>query len=186
MCAYYDAGGEGVSYHDTTPENLGSGNLNPIDGSYLHGFRAGEGVDTSYTKSAGDTDNSPFNFVEPPMEMLYLGWTEPGEWTKYTVRVDRTGTYSVRLLYTSNTPEGAVGVRGVSRTRRNGGDWGTTVGVPSTNREDDPVGWRQWHHWSIVDLPEVHLVEGEHIMTLETLSGGQMNYAWLEFELVEN
>jgi hypothetical protein len=31
MFAYYDFGGEGVAYHDTTPTNLGSGTLNPAD-----------------------------------------------------------------------------------------------------------------------------------------------------------
>src|ERR1700748_3224008 len=49
MCAYYDLGGEGVAYHDTTPKNHGSGELNPADGSYLNEFRMGDGVDTLYT-----------------------------------------------------------------------------------------------------------------------------------------
>jgi hypothetical protein len=45
QCAYYDAGGEGVAYHDSDAVNHGSGELNPLDGSYLHGFRVREGVD---------------------------------------------------------------------------------------------------------------------------------------------
>jgi len=36
------------------------------------------------------------------MEQLYVGWTAPDEWTKYSVVVDRDGVYSVSLLYTSN------------------------------------------------------------------------------------
>ena len=47
--ALYDQGGEGIAYHDTEPKNLGSGALNPADGSYLNEFRMREGVDTSYT-----------------------------------------------------------------------------------------------------------------------------------------
>src|SRR5271165_5616018 len=39
QCAYYDLGGEGIAYHDTTPKNEGSGGLNPADGSYLNEFR---------------------------------------------------------------------------------------------------------------------------------------------------
>ena len=31
-CAYYDRGGEGVTYHDTDARNNGSGALNPADG----------------------------------------------------------------------------------------------------------------------------------------------------------
>lgn len=50
MCAYYDFGGEGMAYHDTITLNQGSGQLNPVDGSYLHSFRINESVDTSYTK----------------------------------------------------------------------------------------------------------------------------------------
>ena len=50
LCAYYDMGGEGVAYHDTDPQNHGSGELNPADGTYLNEFRIQEGVDTSYTK----------------------------------------------------------------------------------------------------------------------------------------
>ena len=36
LCAYYDLGGEGVAYHDTDPQNHGSGELNPADGTSLN------------------------------------------------------------------------------------------------------------------------------------------------------
>jgi hypothetical protein len=87
LCAYYDTGGEGVAYHDSDPENHGSGELNPVDGSYLHSFRIDEGVDTSYVKYHDEIDNSPFNRVLPEEGLLYVGWTVPGEWLKYTVQV---------------------------------------------------------------------------------------------------
>lgn len=35
FCAYYDTGGEGIAYHDTTAENQGNGKLNQGDGAYL-------------------------------------------------------------------------------------------------------------------------------------------------------
>jgi len=38
LCAYYDLGGEGVAYHDSDPQNRGSGALNPADGTYLNEF----------------------------------------------------------------------------------------------------------------------------------------------------
>ncbi len=173
--AYYDAGGEGVAYHDLDAVNHGSGELNPLDGSYLHGFRVEEGVDTSYTKSANDTDNSEFNFVAPPMDLLYVGWTEPGEWTRYTVVVAEAGTYSVSLLYTSNRGGGvSLEVDGVSVL--------SNIAIESTYREDDPVDWRQWHHWNIAGLGTVKLGKGVHVITLHTSEVGQMNYAWLEFK----
>ncbi len=92
QCEYYDFGGEGVAYHDTDSINSGSGGLNPADGTYLHEFRIKEAVDISYTKMDTNViDNNPYNFVEPIPNQLYVGWTNPGEWTKYTVDVEQIG-----------------------------------------------------------------------------------------------
>src|SRR6201981_902515 len=82
LCAYYDLGGEGVAYHDSAPQNHGSGELNPADGTYLNEFRIHEGVDTSYTKlqrKPTAIDDNPFATVLHPADLLYVGWTEPGE-----------------------------------------------------------------------------------------------------------
>ena len=43
VCAYYDLGGEGIAFHDSDPQNHGSGELNPADGSYPNEFRVHEG-----------------------------------------------------------------------------------------------------------------------------------------------
>jgi hypothetical protein len=94
LCAYYDMGGEGVAYHDTDPENHGSGELNPADGLYLNEFRIHEGADTPY-----------------------VGWTEPGEWFNLTVVVAQSGTYAADFLYTSNGGGTiSVGVNGKDAT----------------------------------------------------------------------
>jgi hypothetical protein len=90
LSAYYDLGGEGIAYHDSDSQNLGSGELNTADGTYLNEFRIHEGVDTSYTKSnrkPGPIDDNPFDKVVPPADLLYVGWTEPGEWFNITVDV---------------------------------------------------------------------------------------------------
>ena len=88
-CAYYDRGGEGVAYHDSDAKNNGSGALNPADGSYLNEFRMHEGVDTSYTKFGKDPqiDDTEWDRVKPPANLLYVGWTVPGEWFNVTVDV---------------------------------------------------------------------------------------------------
>ncbi|AOS43138.1 hypothetical protein Verru16b_00179 [Lacunisphaera limnophila] len=65
FCAYFDEGGEGVSYHDTDAVNSGSGRLNPANGTYLNEFRQHGGLDTSYTKQVPDLD-APSNRVVPP------------------------------------------------------------------------------------------------------------------------
>ncbi|GHV71527.1 hypothetical protein AGMMS49928_23720 [Spirochaetia bacterium] len=171
MCAWYDAGGEGVSYHDTTPVNQGSGRLNPPDGTYLHGFRANEAVDTSYVKYYDSIDDHEFNRFQPEKEMLYVGWTEPGEWLNYSVFVKKSGLYSVELLYTSN--------RGGKIALDCGGEVLCTI--ESTYDDRDPVAWRQWHHWNKAPIAEMFLQEGHRILTLRTVEQGNMNYGYLEF-----
>src|SRR5690242_13228450 len=65
--ADYDLGGEGLAYHAFDPSNNG--------GKY----RPNDGVDIE-TSSEGDYD---------------IGWTNVGEWLKYTVNVTATANYKV-------------------------------------------------------------------------------------------
>jgi hypothetical protein len=66
----YDAGGEGTSYHTSTPVNPG--------GQYRHD---GVGI-----KAAADGGGGYF-----------VGWTNPGEWLNYTINVASTTAYNVDL-----------------------------------------------------------------------------------------
>ncbi|MBW8000872.1 MAG: carbohydrate-binding protein [Planctomycetes bacterium] len=172
-CEYYDVGGEGVGYHDSDNVNSGSGQLNPADGTYLNEFRINEAVDISYTKDG--VDDSEYNFVQPRMERLYVGWTEPGEWMDYTVTVRRGGTYSIGLMYTANGDgEISISVDGEDATG--------PLKVASTYRDEDKEGWRQWHHWNYIeDLGRIELEEGTYVLRLHTVSHGNMNYDFLEF-----
>jgi len=70
--ANFDNGGEGVSYHDSDPNNAG--------GQYRQ-----TGVDIE-TSSEGGFD---------------VGWTAAGEWLNYTVNVASAGTYTVQLRVAS-------------------------------------------------------------------------------------
>lgn len=177
-CAYYDLGGEGVAYHDTDPQNHGSGELNPADGSYLNEFRIHEGVDTSYTKFGRkpDTiDDNPFDKVTPPRDMLYVGWTEPGEWFSITVDVAKAGTYAADFLYTSNRG-------GTISVDVNGTDATGPLAVATTYDAADPVAWRQWHHWNLAkDRFRVKLDEGRNVLTVHIVTNGNMNLGYFEF-----
>jgi hypothetical protein len=178
MCAYYDLGGEGVAYHDTDAKNNGSGALNPANGIYLNEFRINEGVDTSYTKFRLDPkiDDNPYDKEVPPERLLYVGWTEPGEWFNLTVEVAEAGEYSASLLYTSN--RGGTISLDVNGTAATG-----PLKIASTYDAADPIGWRQWHHWNVAEhLARIHLQKGRNVVTVHTLTGGQMNYATLTFE----
>ena len=179
FCAYYDFGGEGIAYHDIDAKNHGSGELNTADGTYLHEFRMNEGVDTSFVKfdrKPDPVDDNPYDKVIPPRDMLYVGWTEPGEWFNITVDVAKAGTYTADFLYTSN--RGAtisIDVNGKPAT--------SPLGIPSTYDSADPVTWRQWHHWNLApNLFKVHLDKGKNVLTVHILSNGQMNLGYFDFK----
>lgn len=178
QCAYYDKGGPGIAYFDTTAKNLGSGGLNPADGTYLNQFRMDEGVDTSYTKYHDQIDNNPYNMVKPPENQLYVGWTEPGEWFNITIRTRHAGVYKADLLYTSN--RGGVismDVNGVPATG--------PLNIVSTYNTSDPIAWRQWHHWNLQqNLVKLQLPAGQSILTIRILTQGNMNLAYFDFKEV--
>ena len=179
QCEYYDLGGEGVAYHDNDSINSGSGHLNPPDGSYLNEFRISEAVDISYTKFREPAiDNNSFNFVEPEKDQLYVGWTSPGEWTKYTIKVEEAGNYKLGLMYTSNQ-------NGKISFSINDKDISGPVSVPSTFVPADSVAWRQWHHWNYIDnIANILLKEGLQTFTIHTVEIGQMNYDFINFQKV--
>jgi len=174
MCAYYDLGGEGVAYHDTDPENHGSGHLNPLDGSYLNEFRKDEGVDTSYTKYRENIDKNPFNRVQPSDGLLYVGWTEPGEWFNLTVDVAEAGTYLLNVLYTSN--------RGAKiALDLNFQPLVPDIQLASTFDPAETILWRNWHHWNLSQSMEVVLPAGRNLLTVHVVEKGNINLAYIEF-----
>jgi hypothetical protein len=177
MCAYFDRGGEGLAYHDSDTLNHGSGELNPVDGSYLHSFRINDSVDTSFVKYHDEIDNSPYTPITPEKDMLYVGWTVPGEWITYTISADKEGPYGIELFYTSRY-EGEISLDIDGRE--------IICNIPSTYSADDPVDWRQWHHWNKTLLGTMNLTRGPHILTLKTGGQGNMNYGYLEFAFFGN
>ncbi len=180
QCEYYDFGGEGIAFHDNDSTNSGSGRLNPADGSYLHEFRIDESVDISYTKFRDPAiDNTLYNLVQPEKDQLYVGWTNAGEWTKYTVNVTKAGTYQLGIMYTSNQ-NGKIAIS------VNDQDATGPLLIPSTFVAEDSVAWRQWHHWNYIDsISQVKLKEGLQTLTIHTVEIGQMNYDYIDFKLAE-
>ena len=174
MCAFYDVGGEGIAYHDSDPENHGSGHLNPLDGTYLNEFRKDDGVDTSYTKDRENIDKNPFNRVQPPDGLLYVGWTEPGEWFNLTVDVAEAGTYVLGILYTSN--------RGATiALDLNFRPLAPAIQISSTFDPAETIPWRNWHHWNLSQPAEVALPAGRSVLTVRIVEKGNVNLAYFDF-----
>ncbi|MFD1849339.1 carbohydrate-binding protein [Oceanobacillus bengalensis] len=77
--AYYKSGGEGVAYHDTTPENIG-------------GALRGDAVDIRNRPQGGTA----------------VGWNQTDEWLKYNVNVKENGLYNLRLNAATTFTEAKV------------------------------------------------------------------------------
>ncbi len=169
QAALYDLGGEGVAYHDTTPTNEGSGGLNaqpehqrPHASAYLWGFRRDEAVDISYVKDVADL-NHP-NLVSPPINLLYLGWTDDGEWTNYTVDVKAPGRYRIKAMYAyqANTVSFDVNGKKAAECRL-------------------PVATEDWHHWNLAEIGTIEFpTAGVQLLTFHYGKGN--NFAYFEFE----
>jgi Carbohydrate binding module (family 6) len=172
---FYDEGGEGIAYHDSDSVNNGSGKLNPANGSFLNEFRMKEGVDISYTKP-NHIDDNPYNQVARDMNKFYVGWTKPGEWINYTVKVNKAGRYPIGLLYTANG-------YGTISFDVDGRDATGPLKINSTFNSLDTISWRQWHHWNKSDsIGSVTLKKGVHILTLHIVMNGNMNLDYMDLE----
>lgn len=161
--AFYDVGDKGVAFHDLDADNHGSGRLNRGPAERDH-FREREPVDISYTKAAFDkfTDGKLL-----PINEYYVGWTNAGEWLNYTVHVGDAGTFTVKLLVSSNNRDAAISlwVDGVDRTG--------PVAIPSTGH---------WHTWQTLEsFAALRLESGRHVITVKIEREGNMNLGHMEF-----
>ena len=168
-CAYFDLGGEGVAYHDTDAINHGSGELNlksqhqrPHANPYVWAFRAGDGVDISYTKDFADFNHT--NFVAPQTNQLYIGWTADGEWCNYTVNVQHAGTYKISALYgnAANVVKFSINHQPASECKL-------------------PLATGSMHIWNKAEIGTITFPEpGLQLLTFQYNKGN--NFAYFEFE----
>lgn len=188
QCALYDLGGEGVAYHDTTPENEGSGGLNrqvePDNhqrehaAAYIWHFREREGVDLSYVKDWADL-NHP-NAVSPPINQHYIGWASDGEWVNYTVEVAEPGRYAVSALYTYAEQEVNRGPDGAPLFPIRF----DLDGRPAATCEL-PRPTHDWHRWDYGRIATIEFpTAGPHLITFHYRRGN--NWAFLVFERLPN
>ncbi len=89
----YDRGGEGIAYHDTDPANTGTTNGAPI-------FRPRGGVDLSRHRSRLYMDT---------FDDTYTSNTHPGEWVDYTIDIQQTRKYRLKLTAYNATVVNATG-----------------------------------------------------------------------------
>jgi beta-glucosidase len=153
----YDTGGKDVAYHDNTPGNYG--------GQYR-----GDDVDI---EAASDTGGG-----------YSVGWTEQGEWLRYTIHIAEATRYDIQVRVAS-----AVG-RTVSDTLPIVGSITWTVPLTKTlhveldgNDITGPLTFLTtggWQSWNSVFTRGVPLPAGEHRMHLVMDSGSfNVNWVWI-------
>jgi hypothetical protein len=169
--AYYDLGGEGIAYHDTTPINEGSalnhtaGHWRPGISSYIVFFRENEAVDISYTKDWADF-NHP-NKVDPPVNQLYIGWEDDGEWLNYTVDVRAAGKYKIISIYGFQDNKSQLWLNNQKAVE---------LVMPENTGS--------FHNWTQATLGEITFPNtGLNLLTLKYNKGS--NLAFLDFVLIE-
>lgn len=173
--AYYDLGGEGIAYHDSTPENEGAklnhevhdygSHKRPGITDYTAFFRENEGVDISYTKDWADF-NHP-NKVDPAVNQLYIGWEADGEWTNYTVDVKAPGKYKIITVYGYKDNRSSLWLNG-------------QLAVQLHLPEDTG----NWHYWTQATIGEIYFpTAGLQLLTLKYNAGS--NLAYLDFVRID-
>jgi hypothetical protein len=167
----YDLGGEGIAYHDSTVENEGaklnhtSDHWRPGVSAYIAFFRENESVDISYTKDFADF-NHP-NKVDPAVNQLYLGWQSDGEWTNYTVQVNKAGKYRIITVYGYKDNHSEL--------------WLNNKKAAVLTLPEDTGNW---HYWTQATVGEIYFpTAGKQLLTLKYNRGS--NLAFLDFLLVE-
>jgi fibronectin type 3 domain-containing protein len=133
----FDTGGEGVGYHDADAANQG--------GQY----RTTEGVDIETCSDTGGGYD--------------VGWTNAGEWMKYTVNVASAGTYTVTFrVANGTTANGSFHLQNASGANLSG-----AVTVAPTG------GWQTWANVTA----NVTLPAGQQILTFyEDTANFNINY----------
>lgn len=116
----FDEGGEGIAYHDFEETNLGGV------------FRTSEGVDI-LNSNAGVTK---------------IGYVKSGEWLEYSVKVENTDKYFLRVTLgsPSSSSKLRIEIDGIDKTG--------LVAIPNTG------GYEDWENF----LLELNLVKGDQVI----------------------
>jgi hypothetical protein len=166
--AYYDQGGEGVAYHDSSPENERAiwngmpGEQRPGISGYIAFFRKNEGVDISYTKDT--LDFTAANKAAPGANQLYIGWMAQGDWANYTIYVHQKRKYLINTMYSST--DNSPAELWVNNT------FATQLIFPEKTGS--------LHRWTQSGVGEISFPEaGIHLVTVKFSTG--MNFGYLDF-----
>ncbi len=136
----YDLGGQGIAYYDKDVENQGEVYRN-------------EGVDIVTVDSINDSKG------------YAIGYTQEGEWTEYSIVVEKSATY----FYKAHVASGLDFSSFILMV--DGKEIADTVKIPQTDN---------WNTYTTVEGKTSAIEAGEHILRVR-ISGAYANIDWLAF-----
>jgi len=134
----YDNGGEGVGYHDDSSGNTGGG----------------------YTRS----DNVDIRATSDTGSGYQVGWTDTGEWLKYTLNVTSAGHYTCQVRTAS-------GVTGSAHIEIDGVNVSGPISIQNTGG---------WDTFTTLSATGISLTPGRHVMRFYWDAGGP-DLNWFNF-----
>jgi endoglucanase len=146
----YDLGRNGIAYFDMDTANYRISTGKPSMGNY-GGMYRNDGVDI-------------FQNVSEPRN-YYVSKTEDGEWLQYTVQVEISGSYTIRLSFASAEAEGMISLLDGEKT-------------VAENIRLDPTGGNET--WKTLSLKKIDLQKGEHHLRVVIVKGG-FNFSYMLF-----
>jgi alpha-galactosidase len=137
----------------------------------VNGVGQGNTTDNeSDTENHGDSDYRPGTGVDLYKKAtgIIVGYNQAGEWLEYTVKVAKTGTYTMSASVASaNSTSGF-------KLSMDGKDITEEIAVPAATSGED-----NYDEYNTVKA-EVSLTEGEHILRF-TVTGDWMDIDYIEF-----
>jgi endoglucanase len=145
----YDMGRYLSAYSDVDYQNTGNGAYNS---GYIY---RNDGVDI---QACNDPFSNGYN----------VGWTQTGEWLKYTVNINTSGTYNVLVNVSAPNAGGKIILSLNSSTL------GSILDVPATG------GWQNWQY---ITMQNVWLPQGTSSLQVR-LFFGNFNLSYIKFDLI--
>jgi len=149
--ANYDMGKVGYAYQDKVYDVTGGLGSAVYNSGYEY---RNDGVDI---ETCDDIFSYPYN----------IGWIETGEWLKYTVNIEMSGTYDINLRIAGSATGGKI------LLKLDNSNLGDFVNVPVTGG---------YQNWDDVKLENVYLPSGVHNLQILFFFGG-FNFNYAEFIL---
>jgi hypothetical protein len=152
------SGVDGITFHYTG--TVRNANLRATgDGIALARFGAG------HVSIKGEPQNT---------NQVYVGWTETGQWMKYSVHVPETGTYRLGGHFAAAETNATLSVTFIPEIKTGPMTLPTTAGYQP--------GVEVYHVWETLDhLADIRIPAGDYVMTVKIENAGGMNIDYLSF-----